>query len=213
MVNEDRERVDTEEVHELSNWISKSSVRPKVLLGLKQPMTARQLSKQTDHTLHNCKCALQEFRTKNLVKCINPVARRSRLYWLTDLGVLAQKRLCGQYGLGDWEYDFPNVPWDVYGWTCFSHRTAILKALKQPMSARKIKRIAYMEDETIRLPYSSVTLILRQFREKGIACLAEAGKKRDVKNELTDLGWKLRLLMTRAEDCSHSQRRKAMFKC
>ena len=63
---------------------------------MKQPLTAKQISKKTRINLDTCSYILGRFVSKGLSVCLNPEARSSRLYWLTDLG-----RSCRELNLPD----------------------------------------------------------------------------------------------------------------
>ena len=64
---------------EATQWLEKSEKRKLILVNLKQPMTALQLSKHTGFTLDQCSLFLGQLVLCGLVKCLNPYAKRSRL--------------------------------------------------------------------------------------------------------------------------------------
>ncbi len=82
------------------HWLKQGKRRRKILLAIRQPMTARQLSQHTDITLDTCSLVLKELAGSGLVTCLNDRARRSRLYWLTQPGKGCQLRLRRERGLG-----------------------------------------------------------------------------------------------------------------
>ncbi len=115
------------------HWLKQGKRRRKILLAIRQPMTARQLSQHTGIALDTCSLVLKELAGSGLVTCLNDRARRSRLYWLTQPGKQCQSRLQQERGLGVLRNDIPIVDWELYGWVCFSHRAAVLAALREPM--------------------------------------------------------------------------------
>ena len=80
---------------EAYGWAEKSDKRKSILLNLKQPMTALQLKKKTGFNQDQCSAILGQLTLCGLVKCLNPTATRSRLYWLTptELKELIDKQI------------------------------------------------------------------------------------------------------------------------
>ena len=121
------------------------------MIALKQPMTARQLGFNLGMNLDSCSYALWELKVYELVSCLNESTRRSRLYWLTELGQTCQRKLFEEKGLPLPRYDFPQVDWDLYGWICYSHRAAVVKALEGEMQPAAIKRRARFQDPGLKM--------------------------------------------------------------
>lgn len=92
---------------------------------------------------------VRRLRHRGLVQCLNPNARRSRVYARTDAAL-------------------PRVDWALYGWVCFSHRRAVLEALDEPRQPSAIKRRARYLHPGIRLSANNVRDIIREFREHNI---------------------------------------------
>ena len=59
-----------------------------VLTAITQPLTANQLARRTQLSRAVCSQVQAELVIYDLVTCLNPLARRSRLYWLTELLIL-----------------------------------------------------------------------------------------------------------------------------
>ena len=101
--------------HKAANqWVEKSEKRKLVLLNLNQPMTALQLSKKIGINLDQCSLSLGQLSLCGLVKCLNPYAKRSRLYWLTPVGILCQKKLNNNLPIA--LNDLPDIDWELYVW-------------------------------------------------------------------------------------------------
>jgi len=153
---------------EAAQWLEKSKKRKQLLLGLKQPMTALQLSKQTGINLDQCSSLLGQLVLCNLVKCLNPSVKRSRIYWLTPVGILCQKKLSKDKSLPNFAKNLSDVNWELYGWICFNHRAAIIKALTKPMQPATIARRATQHNPRIKMSANNTRDVMRLFRQKGL---------------------------------------------
>ncbi len=164
-------------------------------------MTARQISRHTKITLDTCSLVLKGLAGNGLVTCLNGRARRSRLYWLTQPGKQCQSRLQQEWGLGALTNDFPIVDWELYGWVCFSHRAAVLTALREPMQPSQIKRVARFASPESKMSANNVRDVIKLFLERGIVERVPGSKKRShPRYQLTDVGRKLRVLLLRANE-------------
>ena len=180
-----------------NQWVEKSEKRKLVLLNLKQPMTALQLSKKTELSQDQCSVILGQLTLCGLVKCLNPYAKRSRLYWLTPVGVLCQKKL--NNNLPSALKDLPDIDWELYGWLCYNHRAAIIKALTEPLQPATIKRRAKQHNPKIKMSANNVRDIMKLFLQKEIVKPVKVRKKAHLRYELTELGKKLQRLLSWAE--------------
>lgn len=163
-------------------------------------MTAKQLSQQTGMSLDDCCYVLWELSLYLLVTCLNPQAFRSRLYWLTKSGSACQSRLRREGGLEKKAHDLPIVDWPLYGWVCFSHRSAILKALREPMQPARIKRVARSQDPDLRLSANNVRDVLKLMLKRRIVKRVPGRRKRSHPlYARTETGEKLLKLLLRAE--------------
>lgn len=181
------------------NWLTKGQRRQFVILRIKQPITAKQLAARTDFDLDSCSFILSELSVQGLVFCLNPQARRSRLYWLTELGKACQIRLRETQGLPQFDLDFPKVDWDLYGWICYSHRAAVLKTLTEPMQPATIKRRARLMNDNLKMSANNVRDIVRLFLKKGLIQAVKIRKKAHLRYELTLSGKNLRKLLFESE--------------
>lgn len=184
---------------EVYEWAERSEKRKSILLNLKQPMTALQLSKKTGFSLDQCSLLLGQLTLCRLVKCLNPTVKRSRLYWLTPIGILCQKKLGKGKMLPDIVKHLPDIDWELYGWVCYNHRAAIIKALTEPMQPVKIKQRAKQRNPKIKMSANNVRDVIRLFLEKEIVKPIKVRKKAHLRYELTGLGRKIQGLLSQAE--------------
>ena len=180
-------------------WAEKSEKRKQVLLNLKQPMTALQLAKKTGSSQNQCSTILGQLTICGLVKCLNPTATRSRLYWLTPVGILCQKKLTKDKTLPDIAKDLPDIDWELYGWVCYNHRAAIIKALTEPMRPATVKHKAKQWNPKIKMSANNVRDVMKLFLQKGIVKPIKVRRKAHLRYELTGLGRKLQGLLSQTE--------------
>ena len=181
------------------NWLIQGKRRKRVIFHLKQPMTAKQLAQVTGMREDCCSYVLKELSAYRLVYCLNRQARRSRLYWLTGKSNQYQKKILKTYGLQIYAYDFPIADWNLYGWTCYSHRAAIIKAITEPMQPSTIRRKIKQLFPDMKISANNVADILRLFLEKKIVKPINIRRKAFCRYELTELGNKLQILLCKAE--------------
>jgi DNA-binding HxlR family transcriptional regulator len=167
----------------------------KVLLAFNQPLTAKQVAGKTGIPEDTCSCLIAKFAKNGLTTCINPAAGNSRLYWLTKLGRKCQKELCRELNQPYTEYDLPNIEWELYGWICFNHRSAIIKTLIEPMQPSKIKQILRIQKPNIKISANNIRDVIRLLLAKKIVQPVKIKKKAHPRYELTDLGRTLRQLL------------------
>ncbi len=164
---------------------------------IRQPMTVRQISLKTKIREDGCSFILQELSRCDIVQCLNPRVKRSRLYWLTQKGINCQQFLFKQTHKAAPTYDFPNVDWELYGWVCFNHRSSIIKVMTEPMNPASIRRKIYRQYPTIKISANNVLDILRLFVKKAIAESVYQEKSARASYQLTELGQKLQKLLWR----------------
>jgi len=184
---------------EVYEWAQRSENRKSVLLNLKQPMTALQLSKKTELSMEQCSMILGKLTLCRLVKCLNPTATRSRLYWLTPVGILCQKKLSNDKTLPDIAKNMPDIDWQLYGWVCYNHRAAIIKTLTEPMQPAAIKRKAKQQNQKIKMSANNVRDVIKLFLQKKIVKPVKVRKKAHLRYELTESGHKIQGLLSQAE--------------
>ena len=183
---------------EAYHYLTQSLRREKILLGLIQPMTARQLSLQTGLNPNVCSSLLWELLVYEVVTCLNKPAKRSRLYWLTELGKTCQARLLDERGMVPQKHELPDVDWNLYGWLCYNHRRAVIKSLEEKaIWPARIKTNARRQDPLIRMNPNNIRDVLKLFLERGIVNKVTRGvvRKHHPRYELTELGKKLKSLL------------------
>ena len=185
---------------EVYNWLTQGKRRKKIIAHLKQPMTAKQLARITGMREDCCSYVLKELSAYWLVYCLNPEARRSRLYWLTDKCKQYQVEILKTYGLPVYAYDFPVVDWKLYGWVCYSHRAAVINVLTEPLQPASIRRKIKQQAPSMKISANNVADILRLFLEKRIVKPVRIRRKAFWRYELTELGSKLQTLLCQAEN-------------
>lgn len=185
---------------EICDWLKKGRRREMIMISLRQPITAKQLSYITGIREDSCSFILQEFLRYLMVTCLNPLARRSRLYWLTKKGRKYKQKLFMQQGLSASPVDFPVVDWELYGWVCYTHRVAIIKAFMSPLQPAAIRRKILHQNPKIKISANNVSDILRLFLKKKIIVPVKGRKEAHLSYRLTELGTKLQLLLYRVEN-------------
>ncbi len=180
-------------------WIKKQENRKKIILSLGQPLTAKQISRRTRISVDTCSYLLGKCAIKSLVVCLNPNARNSRLYWVTELGRKHQERLRKELSLPDRAYDVPSVNWELYGWVCYNHRAAIIRILAEPMQPSEMKRKLRNSKPNIKISANNIRDVIKLFLQKGIVQKTFVRKKAHPRYELTELGTKFQGLLSRAE--------------
>ena len=178
-------------------WITEKGNRKAVLSSIGQPLTAKQVSKKTGILPACCSKVLANLAAKGVMVCLNPKARNSRLYWLTELGSECQKRL--RPGLPEREYNLPDVDWELYGWVCYCHREAVIKTMTRPMQPAEIKRIMRVQRANIKISANNIRDIMWLLLTKGIVQKVYVRKKAHPRYELTDSGNQFRQLLMQSE--------------
>ncbi|MCI0624779.1 MAG: hypothetical protein L0387_24560 [Acidobacteria bacterium] len=169
-------------------WLIQSKRRIAILAGLDQPLTASQISRRTGFTLDSCLALLWGMVVFGILFHLNPSTRYNRLYWLTRLGIVCQRRLRQKLGLRQIAHRFPDTRWDLYSSVCYSHRSAVLKAMRGPMQAAEIRRRAHFQDPGLRMSANNVRDVMRYLLSKGIVRRVTIHRKRHPRYELTEVG-------------------------
>jgi len=180
-------------------WLHRQERCRVIVSSLTQPLTVQQLARRAGLRLSQCTCLLRALRRRSLVRCLNEEARRSRVYWLTRAGRDCQRQFRALRGLAPPALTLPEVDWALYGWICFSHRAAILKALDEPLQPSAIKRRARCQDDGLRMSANNVRDVIRLFVQRGIVHQVMVRKKAHPRYELTRTGRMLRELLFAAE--------------
>ena len=168
-------------------------------MALNQPLTAKQIARKTGIPMDTCSYTIAKFTAKDLVTCLNPEARNSRLYWITELGRQCRKQLHQDLNLPEKKYDLPSVNWPLYGWLCYSHRAAVIRTLVEPMQPSEIKRTLRCHRSSIKISANNVRDVVKLLLEKQIVQKVHVRKKAHPRYELTDSGKQFRQLLMQSE--------------
>lgn len=180
-------------------WIEKEERRKKILTILKQPLTARQISRKTGIPTDTCSYTIAKLVDKGLLICLNPNARIGKLYWFTESGRQCCKRVYRDLNLAYVEDSLAEIDWELYGWICFNHRSAVIKTMTETMQPSEIKRTLRNRDPNIKISANNIRDIVKLFLSRGIVRPVEIRKKAHPKYELTELGSQLKQLLIKAE--------------
>ena len=187
------------QLSEAYQYIQQSQRRKVVLTAMTQPMTANQLARRTNLSRADCSQVQAELVIHNLVSCLNPLARRSRLYWLTDLGQRVRRRLCSDRSRASTLQIVSTIDWALYGQMCFTHRAAVVRALNEPLQPAAIKRRARVRQPQLRISANNVRDIIRLLAAWGVVRPVQVRRKAHARYELTDTGKAIQQLLDRAE--------------
>ncbi len=162
-------------------------------------MTAKQLSRRTATSFDGCRDVIRELTVYGLVRCLNPSARRSRLYWLTAMGIECQRRSCRSDERTVPEHFLPLIDWEMYGRVCYSHRAAIVRTLTEPMQPAAVKRRARQRFCKLHMSANNARDVFRLFRSWRIVEPVQVHKKSHLRYRLSDEGLIFQKLLQRAE--------------
>lgn len=193
-------------VEEAYAWLLQGLRRQDVLASLRQPLTPTQLSERLGFSLDTLTQVLRELTIYQLVSCLNPAARKSRVYGLSSLGVICRDRLARDFQLSILPYDAPaTVDWNLYGWTCFNHRRTVLLTLEGPTQPAAIARTAarqhrpgFGERTELRMSANNCRDVVKLFLQKGIVEPVRIRGKGHIHFQLTAAGKELQRLLRRA---------------
>ena len=182
-------------------WIKTEESRKRVLLLMKLPLTTKQISTKLRIDSPICSRTLNDFTTKGLTECLNPTARNSRLYYLTGLGRQCQRLLRKELNLPEENIQLPDADWDLYGWMCFSHRSAIVQSITEPMQPSNMKRQIRRRSPDAKISANNIRDIVRLFEKKGVVKKIYVKKKAHPRYELTNTGKQLQELLIKEKSC------------
>ena len=166
---------------------------------IKQPLTGKQIGRRTGIPMDSCSYVVAKLVTRGVLTCLNPEARNSRLYWLTNFGIQCRRKLHQDLALEYEEYGLPGIDWSLYGWICFSHRSIVMKTLTVPMQPSEIKRTIRKRKTEMKISANNIRDVVRLLLEKGIVQKVFVRKKAHPRYELTDSGNQFRELLMQSE--------------
>lgn len=178
-------------------WIHKQESRSKILMTMRQPLTGKQISKRIGIPADSCSHTIATLSAKGLLYCLNLQVSNSRLYWLTDFGQQCRKQLHQDLAIEYEAPDLPNIDWSLYGWLCFSHRSAVIKTMTHPLQPAEIKRILRNRRPQLKISANNVRDVVKLFVSKGLAQPIRIKKKAHLRYELTNIGITFQKLLIR----------------
>jgi DNA-binding MarR family transcriptional regulator len=184
---------------EVYQWIREDECRKKILMAFRQPLTARQISRKTGIRVDTCSYEIAKLVDKGLLICLNPKARNSRIYSLTETSRRCCRRLCRDSNRTFEEYPRMDLDWELVGWLCFRHRSAVLRMLTEPMQPVEIRRKIKQKLSHVKISANNTRDIIRLFHTKELVQKVYIHKKAHPRYELTDHGTKLQAFLIRAE--------------
>jgi DNA-binding MarR family transcriptional regulator len=180
-------------------FVERSRRRFRALLQLQMPMTPKQLGIKLGMDGDTVGLILGQLAKAGLVRCLTPDVPSGRLYALTRPGMRMQRELARKLDLPLQAPETPEMDWTLYAWVSFRHRSAILKAMREPMRTSMIKRRAKMMNPHLRMRTGNAREVLKLFLKKGIAEKVYERKKKLPRFALTDRGRALQGAMLRSE--------------
>lgn len=173
-----------------------SELERSILLRLTQPVTSTQLARRLGISLDRCSNVLAGLLGKRLIRCLNPAATRSRLYWLTKSGRKCQREMDSQRTVIS---DIPDIDWKLYGTICFSHRSEVIRTLTAPMQPAQIKRRAAFRKPGLRMSANNVRDVIHYLKTHGVVRPIPIKKRAHPCYELTEIGQHFQRLLLQVE--------------
>ncbi len=187
------------ELVDACRWLEQSDRRGLILDQITQPLTATQLSRRTQIDRDGVSHVLTLFGVHRLTRCLNASARENRLFWLTASGAACQDERRRAVEQSPRPRFFPSIDWTLYGAVCYRHRSAVVKALIEPLQPSAIKRIARKQNEAIRMSANNVRGVVRFLVTHGIVEPVLVRRFKRKRYRLTAVGEAFRTLLSRAE--------------
>ena len=176
-------------------WLIQSERRKNILVGFNQPLTATHIARRTDINLDSCLHLLWALTLYRVIYCLNNGTRYNRLHWLTELGKACQQKLRETLALQPLAHRLPTIPWDRFSSVCYSHRSAVIEAMREPMQAAAIKRKALFQNPQLRMSANNVRDVIQYLLKKGIVARIQIKRKSHPRYELSQLGRTFRELL------------------
>ena len=148
-------------------------------------MTASQLAKLSGMEETSCAHVLRAMEDRGIVACLNPAARRSRLFGLTLRGKAIRS---AAIKLHSQDYVAPVIDWTTYGCLCYAHRTAVMLALDGAMRPATIKRRILFTQEDVHISCNNIRDLLQDLIKYGVVDREIVGKSSFYSYRLTPAG-------------------------
>ena len=169
-------------------WLIQSERRKTILVDFNQPLTATHIARRTDINLDSCLHLLWGLTLYGVIFCLNNGTRYNRLHWLTELGKACQRKLREALALRPLKHRFPRIPWDLYSSVCYSHRSAVIQVMREPMQAAAIKRAARLQNSNLRMSANNARDVLWYLLAKGVVRRIIIRRRSHPRYELTEMG-------------------------
>ena len=163
--------------------------RRRVLRSFTRPLTAKQLATRTHIDFDTCRHVIRELSRLRLIQCLNPKARKHRVYWLTE----GAHEVLVEPSTGQSE-NWSLVDWALHGWASNRHPRAVLRALTRPMKPAELKRAGFLRDRSCRMTAGHYRDTLRTLVARGLVEKKYPGKKKHALYSLTEQGRQFREL-------------------
>lgn len=171
-----------------------SKLRQCICLAITQPMTATQISERLGKSFSKCSKALLGLKSHKIMKCLNPAARRNRMFWLTATGKKLRRHLSAKVSS---LCDLSQVGWKSYAQICFSQRSQVIQTLAFAMQPSEIKRKTTRRVSGCRMSANNVRDVIRYLKANGIVRPVRLKKKAHPGYVLTKIGLQMRTLLLR----------------
>ena len=181
------------------NWLIQSERRKEIIRDLDQPLTATHIARRTDINVDSCLHLLWGLTLHGVIHSLNNGTRYNRLHWLTELGKACQRKLRETLALQPLAHRLPNIPWDLFSSVCYSHRSAVIKAIDGPMQAAAIKRKALFQNSQLRMSANNARDVLAYLLAKNIVGRIMIKRRSHPRYELTELGKTFKELLAGAK--------------
>lgn len=175
--------------------------RGRIIVVVDQPLTATQCSARAGIPRSECCAVLRRLHAERFVVCLNPKAVNHRVYWLTARGAKLQAQLYRNHHLTPPALAFPDLDWSLYGRSCSTHRSLVIRALREPMQPARIRQLAKIRDPTIRMSGNNARDAIRFLFEQGVVSKIPRRRRSHPFYGLTETGKKIQRLQRRASRC------------
>ena len=179
-------------------WIKQETIHKDFLIAIAQPMTAKQIASKIGIPMDTCSHLIAKCTARELLICLNPEQRNSRLYSLTSRGRAFRKQLHQDENVLFKEYDLPDIDWRLYGSVCFNHRSAVIRTMSGPMQPSEIKRFLRIHQSSIKISANNIRDITKLLVAKNIVRPIKVKRKVHPRYELTELGIQIQRLLRQA---------------
>lgn len=187
-------------------WVLSSVARTTVLSRLSHPATATQVSRSTGSPPGRISRAISEFSNRDILRCLNPIARRQRVYWLTREGARLRGALVKSLDIDPGRKPpIGKINWRLYGEMCHRHRSAVLRSMEAPAQIAALRRRAVDRDRNLRMSANNARDVMRELRARQLVRQVP-GKRRRSRPlyELSESGKAVQQMLLAAEEPRYS---------